>query len=565
MTSESNPELTPAELDRLVELTSKYREDRIGDAEVAELDTMLAESPAALNTFVEIGMLVAELSHSPNVGPANNEYDSSQQDGTASRPWKFGVLFWAQLAVAATALITVGGIAYQLGKVDTTEGALSEPFVTVNRQTAPTEKMISGHATLRRVAGIKWSSDDNSYREGDVLPAGMLEFDDGVAEIDFFCGATVVIEGPAKLNLESDWSARLIAGRLRANVPPAARGFVIKAADSEIVDLGTEFALEVGPKNVHVAVVDGEIKLRGGAHDGKHLLTGEGQSLVGVNVGPDSFKNLSTISDVHRRQTGEQKVRFEQWKKYSQQLRADKRLIAYYPIAESKPDRFVPNLAATGHGLDGKIVGLVNHADGRFGSESTSLEFDRPGSRVRVRIDGEFNSFTFAGWVKIDSLEHLYNALFMGDGYENGEPHWQIHEDGRMMFSVMVDDTPGAGDGPAADARLHHIYYTQPIWDVSMSGKWLHLAAVYDPVAGHVKQYVNGKLVSSEEILGRFLVKTLRIGPAEIGNWGQPFRKSAEFAVRNLNGAIDELAIYNAALPSDEITALFCKEKPFGY
>ena len=54
---------------------------------------------------------------------------------------------------------------------------------------------------------------------------------------------SVVVEGPAKLDVESDWSVRVLEGRLRANVPPAARGFIVKAADSEIVDLGTGVAV----------------------------------------------------------------------------------------------------------------------------------------------------------------------------------------------------------------------------------------------------------------------------------------------------------------------------------
>jgi hypothetical protein len=277
------------------------------------------------------------------------------------------------------------------------------------------------------------------------------------------------------------------------------------------------------------------------------------------------LQDLSTVGDVRRRHETAQRKRFDQWKAYSQKLRADERLIAYYPIAESKVERFIPNMAASGQELDGTLVGLVHHASGRFGSESASLEFDRPGSRVRARIDGEFDALTFACWVRIDSLEHRYNALFMGDGYENGEPHWQIRDDGRLMLSVMVDDTPGAGDGKAADARLHRIYFTEPIWDVSMSGKWLHIAAVYDPALRQVKQYVNGKQISRDEIVPRFYVEALRIGAAEIGNWGQPLRESPWFAVRNLNGAIDELAIFNAALTSAEIQTLYEQGKPLGY
>ncbi len=57
----------------------------------------------------------------------------------------------------------------------------------------------------------------------------------------------------------------------------------------------------------------------------------------------------------------------------------------------------------------------------------------------------------------------------------------------------------------------------------------------------------------------------LRIGPAEIGNWGQPLRTSPWFSVRNLNGTIDELAIFGTALQQDEIQHLYEQGKPLGY
>ncbi|QDV86023.1 LamG-like jellyroll fold domain-containing protein [Stieleria sp.] len=471
---------------------------------------------------------------------------------------------WQRLAIAATVLALVGGVAYWFGQSNDGDDPQRVEIAQVASD-EPAEALIAGHATLRSAVDLQWSSDSLAFREGDVLPNGVLQFDEGIAEIDFFCGATLIVEGPAALDVESDWSVRVVKGRLRASVPPAARGFIVKAADSEIIDLGTEFAVEVGADEARVEVIDGEVELRGGRHDGDHLVTGERQWLKGSQSRPDAFEGLSTVNDLQRRREDAQSQQFEQWKTYSRQLRTDDRLIAYYPIAESDAERFIPNRAASGSELDGILVGPVTRADGRFGAASTALEFDRPGSRVRTRIDGAFDAFTFACWVRIDSLEHRYNSLFMGDGYENGEPHWQIHEDGRLMFSVMVDDTPGAGLGPAEDSRLHRIYYTEPIWDVSESGKWLHIAAVYDPVARQVNQFVNGELISSEPITDQFHVQTLRIGTAEIGNWGQPLRNSPWFAVRNLNGAIDELAIFNAALGREEIQTLYEQGKPLGY
>lgn len=479
---------------------------------------------------------------------------------------------WPLRLVIAGAFPVVFAIAFMFGVRD---GAQHQKPIVDNGEATGVEispeSVIAGHATLRRSVDVRWTENADSYRDGDVLPAGLIKFDGGVAEIDFFCGATLIVEGPATLDVESDWSVRVANGRLRANVPPAARGFVVKAAGSEIVDLGTEFAINVGAENAHVEVIDGEVELRGGEHDGSHLVTGQRRWLKGTDGGENSLIGLSTIGDVQRRRDTAQTQRFAQWKTHSQRLRNDERLIAYYPIVESRTDRQVANEAISGSELNGQFVGLVGRVAGRFGKGSSGLEFDRPGSRVRVRIDGEFQAFTFACWVKIDSLEHRYNALFMGDGYENGEPHWQIRDDGCLMFSVMVDDNQQIEHFSKVEQRvvnhagLHRVYYSEPFWDISKSGQWFHIAAVYDPVGRQVVQYVNGEELSRQEIIDRFHISTLKIGPAEIGNWGQPFRKTPWFAVRNLNGAIDELALFNAALNHDEIRTLYEQGRPLGY
>lgn len=134
----------------------------------------------------------------------------------------------------------------------------------------------------------------------------------------------------------------------------------------------------------------------------------------------------------------------------------------------------------------------------------------------------------------------------------------------RRFVRFLLPSSDGVDD-VVQDAGLHRVYMTEPIWDSSMSGQWLHLAAVFDPARRIVMQYLNGQPVSQHEIVDKFLVTQLRIGPAEIGNWGQPFRDSPWFAVRNLNGTIDELAIFDAALTDGEIRALYEQGKPLGY
>lgn len=541
--------------------------DRLQDA-IEQDDEVRAEYLRAVRLCESLGEIASE-AREPNalaVGPAG---DDKAWNGPAvsAAGLRWNSLSWSLIGLAAAVLVAVGGAAFWFGQ----QKNVTKNTADKGEQTETLkESQIAGHATLRQSVDLKWPAGGTKYRDGDVLTNGRLQFDAGVAEIDFFCGATLVVEGPAALNIESDWSVEVASGRLRANVPPAARGFIVKAAGSQIVDLGTEFALEVKAENARVEVIDGEVEIRGGEHDGNHLLTGQRQWLIGTET-PESLSGLSTLDELRVRQENAAAERFATWQAQSQKLRQDERLIAYFPIVENPAVRVVRNAAGTGEKLDGKLVGPVEHASGRFGPNSNGLAFGHPGARVRTRIDREFKAFTFACWVRIDSLEHVYNALFMSDGYETGELHWQIRNDGRLMFSVMVDDTQHVQTFSELEQRevetagLARVYYSEPIWDISKSGQWFHLAAVYDPVGRRVVQYANGKQVGSHEIIDKFHINTLRIGPAEIGNWGQPFRKTPWFSVRNLNGTIDELAVFDAALTTKEIITLFENGKPLGY
>ena len=55
--------------------------------------------------------------------------------------------------------------------------------------------------------------------------------------------------------------------------------------------------------------------------------------------------------------------------------------------------------------------------------------------------------------------------------------------------------------------------------------------------------------------------RPINFGPAEIGNWGLPTEKH-QFPIRNLNGRIDEFAIYKTALPAPDIAELYEQGRP---
>jgi hypothetical protein len=150
----------------------------------------------------------------------------------------------------------------------------------------------------------------------------------------------------------------------------------------------------------------------------------------------------------------------------------------------------------------------------------------------------------------------MYNSLFLTDGHELNEPHWQIMNDGRLFFSVKRRDAvPRSG-------KDKHIAYSPPMWDPSQSGKWLQIATVYNVDEQTTTHFVNGEAISQDRISDEYIVDTVRIGAASIGNWNEPTRGDPNFALRNLNGAIDEFAIFSGSLSASEIAELYEKGRP---
>ena len=69
-------------------------------------------------------------------------------------------------------------------------------------------------------------------------------------------------------------------------------------------------------------------------------------------------------------------------------------------------------------------------------------------------------------------------------------------------------------------------------------------------------------MISRDKIGDDYIVETVRIGDASIGNWNEPTRGDPQFALRNLNGAIDEFTIFSEALSAAEISDLYTQGRP---
>ncbi|MCF6313578.1 MAG: hypothetical protein L3J39_14120 [Verrucomicrobiales bacterium] len=117
---------------------------------------------------------------------------------------------------------------------------------------APTPKFL---ARLSAGDGAVWGEDSLQAREDGWLGAGRLDLRSGLAEVTFGSGARVMLEGPAVFDLEQMNRGFLKRGRLTAEVPLPASGFVINTPLMNVIDIGTRFGLTVknsGVSEVHV-------------------------------------------------------------------------------------------------------------------------------------------------------------------------------------------------------------------------------------------------------------------------------------------------------------------------
>ncbi len=89
----------------------------------------------------------------------------------------------------------------------------------------------------------------------ELVEGQKLELQEGLAEITFDNGATVLLESPATFIAESPHKMALHMGRLAAVVPLESRGFRIHTRSLDVYEVGTEFGLlasRSGATEVHV-------------------------------------------------------------------------------------------------------------------------------------------------------------------------------------------------------------------------------------------------------------------------------------------------------------------------
>ncbi|WAC17985.1 FecR domain-containing protein [Luteolibacter sp. SL250] len=403
-------------------------------------------------------------------------------------------------------------------------------------------------AMLGQTTGVDWSDGTPRQVAGSPLPKGWLHFRKGTLRLDFYSGATVIVEGPASLELLSPFRMRLDKGKLTANVPPPAEGFTIVSADLQVVDRGTEFGMNVGkPGDCEVHVFKGEVELQGSVpvsaprklRQGDALAIREG-TVVNLRADRGSFMDPAVL---YKEEALESEAQWKTWREASDSFRSTPGLLVYFDFENREPgSSILPNRAAKADiGSSGTVVGC-EALSGRWPGKS-AIGFTKTSDRVRFRTSGSMPSLTLMAWVRVDSILLEHSSLLTMSPEEVGELHWKLGKSGRIII------------GMRASKELKYSSWERLESPVVVTrrdlGRWMHIATVIDGDAKVMRHFVNGEQVASGPISRPTPV---RLGLANLGNFDAPPGERVKYGEsRSFNGRIDEFAMINRSLSNEEI------------
>ena len=196
--------------------------------------------------------------------------------------------------------------------------------------------------------------------------------------------------------------------------------------------------------------------------------------------------------------------------------------IAYYPFSEGAGTTTADEVGDH----DGT---LVNGPTWTTGTSGNALQFANSSVDTGASlVDTTLNNYTVAAWVKLDSLGGFATAVSQ-DGASNSGYFLQYSgQDNRFAFSFV---------GARALAP-------QP----PTVGQWYHLVGVRDAAAGTLTLYVDGQPAgSTSACTGAPATGNTVIGRAQYGGSQVDFWR----------GAIDQVHVYDRALPDAEVAALY--------
>lgn len=425
------------------------------------------------------------------------------------------------------------------------------------REPTPSKSLTAAGMTriLERLpdAAVVTSLDEEAARScepplqvGKRLKPGLFKLTSGELRLDFLSGAMVTLQGPAEFLLISSDEATLFAGHATANVPEAARGFILNGPRSAVYDLGTEFTLSViDEENSEVRVLDGEVEVSLLGDDGNTFQSQRVQGSQMVRLGetitpldPPALDPTETIDSKPNAATP-----LNVPAEYTQAVLDDGATI--YWRFEDDNQETVRN--AAGEEGTGRLV-PDSHPDSGIWQAQGQLNFATSKKPRFLELDTvleQFNddSFSIEMWVNPSQFHHGSILSVVEKDDPLALRHLIVLE---LAHRTSVVHRPGAfrflyRHPPNVQGGLN-LFSQQSC----IPGQWHYLVATKSPE--QMRFYLNGELVrelaiepDSDDRPYRLFLGSLRNSNSE----------------RQFRGSIDEVAIYKEVLTPDQVATHF--------
>ncbi|QDU58700.1 FecR domain-containing protein [Aeoliella mucimassa] len=257
------------------DLVDRTADESLSAEEFRALEQDILEDPEKRKAYLKMAWLCGELSWSlrddASFDPlANVQAEHSFEDKLElrrSRPaaWNSAISAFAG-AAAVVILLYLGGFLKltppQVADATSNQTAADNVKPSKSRSNAKRrEKTTPPAATLTGLVDCHWGDSVAPPTYGEPLdPGRRLDLRSGLAKLTFESGAQLILQGPSNFLVESSMDGSMDTGKLSAVVPVQAHGFKVSTPTAKVVDLGTEFGLEVDDRgDTEVHVFDGEV------------------------------------------------------------------------------------------------------------------------------------------------------------------------------------------------------------------------------------------------------------------------------------------------------------------
>src|SRR3954454_24043396 len=298
--SDNTQPLSPIQLAELKRLTAGRAHGSLQQSDCDRLEQILSESSEARSSFIAYMQVEAALkwrirgTHSMDAlrrfskapEPATNN-SAQHPSGTASRRlFSSRRLYYVTTAIAASLIFLLASSVWHF--FGSTRVESSGPFVSDTPAAIPLRE--SNAAAVAQVVAMSseshWFLENRRDGEENVRIGDTIRLTRGQLRLDFACGATVTMKSPAALQVISPKRTRAILGTLKAHAGVGAEGFTVETPRTTVVDLGTDFGVDVSRHgSTDVVVFNGAVDLHSQGIDGlnalQRLSAGEGVRVSG--------------------------------------------------------------------------------------------------------------------------------------------------------------------------------------------------------------------------------------------------------------------------------------------